>query len=179
MTSTTWTCATCGTAHEGLAWVFGPAAPEPWLRASDAQRSQGELNADTCVLVDAAGTTNYFVRGHIEIPVTDSDQGPFTWSIWVSLSEASMRTQVDHWNDPARADLAPMFAWLSTYLPYEPPTAPMAARLHSRPPGVVPWIELDPTLDHPLVHEQTHGITLHRVAEINRTLLGAHPGDTN
>lgn len=32
---------------------------------------------------------------------------------------------------------------------------------------MVPWIELDPTSDHAVVAEQIHGITMHRVAEIN------------
>ena len=175
MTSTAWTCASCGTTHEGLAMVFGPNAPEPWLLASDTERTRGELNADMCVLIEDTGTTNYFVRGHIEIPVLDSDDGPFRWSVWVSLSETSMRTQIEHWNDPARANLEPMFAWLSNHLPYESPTAPMASRLHTREPGTVPRIELDPSVDHPLVHEQLHGITLHRVAEINQALVGGHP----
>ncbi|PRZ02422.1 hypothetical protein BCE75_1214 [Isoptericola sp. CG 20/1183] len=176
MTSTAWTCALCGTTHEGLAMVFGPRAPDPWMLASDDERVRSELNADMCVLVDDAGSTNYFMRGHIVIPIIDSDDGPFCWSVWVSLSEASMRTQTDHWSDPDRAQLEPMFAWLCNNLPYEPSTAPMAARLHTNEPGTVPWVELDPAIDHPLVHEQLHGITLHRVAEINRAVQGDQAG---
>jgi len=179
MTSKTWSCASCGTTHEGLAMVFGPSAPDPWVLASAAERTRGELNADTCVLPEDTGTTNHFVRGHIEIPVLDSDAGPFCWSVWVSLSETSMRSQVEHWDDPARANLAPMFAWLSNQLlAYESPTAPMASRIHTREPGAVPRIELDPSVDHPLVHEQLHGITLHRVAQINQVLLGGQPAPT-
>lgn len=116
MRSTAWTCATCGTSHEGLAMVVGPNAPDPWVLASDAERSRGELNADMCVLTEDAGTTNYFIRGHIEIPVHDSSDGPFRWSVWVSVSETTMRAQISHWDDPARAGLEPMFAWLCTAL---------------------------------------------------------------
>lgn len=152
--------------------VFGPHAPDPWMAASDAERALGELNADMCVLPDGDGSTNYFVRGHIEIPVRDSRDGPFCWSVWVSLSEESMLKQAAVWDDPARAELEPMFAWLSTNLPYEPATAPLPARLHTRAPGLVPWIELHPELDHPLGHEYRDGITLHRVAEINQQLNG-------
>ena len=152
--------------------VFGPDAPDPWMSASDAERADGVLNADMCVLPGSDGETNHFVRGHIEIPVRDSRDGPFCWSVWVSLSQESMRKQLALWEDPARCDLEPAFAWLCTLLPYEPATAPLPARLHSRTPGLVPWIELDPALDHPLVHEYRDGITMHRVAEINRQLTG-------
>jgi hypothetical protein len=141
------------------------------MSASDAERAAGELNADTCILHDADGTTHHFVRGHIEIPVRDSLDGPFCWSVWVSLSEENMLIQADHWDDPDRTDLEPMYAWLSTHLPYEPPTAPLPARLHTREPGHVPWIELDPDLDHPLAHEYREGITMHRVAELNQQLI--------
>ncbi|WP_125775826.1 DUF2199 domain-containing protein [Antribacter gilvus] len=167
---TAWTCATCGEAHSGLTMVFGPTAPDPWWLATDAEQADGELNADMCVLPGIDGTRHYFVRGHIEIPVLDDGVGTFVWSVWVSLSQASMSKQVAHWDDPARARLEPMFAWVCTRLPYEPTTSPMAARLHTREPGVVPWIELHPELDHPLVTEQLSGITMHRVAEINAEL---------
>ena len=165
-----WSCTSCGTTHSGLAMVFGPSAPDPWLAVSDAERASGELNADMCVLPNADGSTDYFVRAHIEIPVTDSDDGPFCWSVWVSLSEASMRLQAQHWDDPRRSDLEPMFAWLCSSLPYDAPTVPLPARLHTREPGRVPWVELRPDLDHPLVHETRTGVTMHRVAEINLTL---------
>jgi hypothetical protein len=169
--SHSWACATCGTPHSGLAMVFGPDAPGPWMSATDAERAGGELNADTCVLPDRDGSTNYFVRGHIEIPVLDSPDGPFCWSVWVSLSEDSMLKLAAAWEDPARADLEPMFAWLCTHLPYEPATAPLPARLHNREPGRVPWVELDPGVDHPLVHEYRTGVTMHRIAEINQQLI--------
>lgn len=141
------------------------------MSATSAERDAGELNADTCILHTADGTTNHFVRGHIEIPVHDSHDGPFCWSVWVSLSEENMLKQAEYWGNPARAELEAMFAWLSTQLPYEPATAPLPARLHTRAPGLVPWIELDPDLDHPLAHEYREGITMHCVADLNQQLL--------
>jgi hypothetical protein len=33
---------------------------------------------------------------------------------------------------------------------------------------------VDPTLDHPLAREQVEGISMHRVAELNRLAFG-HP----
>ncbi|MCL2091893.1 MAG: DUF2199 domain-containing protein [Micrococcales bacterium] len=170
MTSPGWTCATCGARHDGLATLFGSDAPLPWILATEADRANGELNADLCFLELPDGQL-FFIRGHLEIPVHDADIDTFVWSVWVSLSEQNMRRQHEHWDDPARAGLEPMFAWLMTALPvYEPTTTSLPARLHTRAPGVTPRIELDPSVDHPLVHEQHHGISLHRVAELNAML---------
>lgn len=64
-----------------------------------------------------------------------------------------------------------MFGWLDNWLsPFEKPTTNLAVNVHMRAPGIVPLIELDPTSDHPLAREQREGITLHRVAELNRLL---------
>ena len=169
----TWTCRTCGEQHEGLATVFGPDAPDPWYAATDEERASGDINADQCVL-ELDGQTHFFMRGQLEIPVTDVPElGPFVWSVWVSLSPESMQLAIDHWTDPDRSKLDPMFGWLCNRLRvYDEPTMPMATHVHTRPPGKAPFIELDPTIDHRLVREQNEGITLHRVAELNAQLLG-------
>lgn len=167
-------CGTCGEPHSGLAMVFGPAAPDPWIGATDAQRIAGEINADTCVLPGVGGDeTHYFVRGQLTLPVIDgADTGEFVWSIWVSLSEKSMMLQAERWTDPGRVELPPMFAWVGNHLPYDPSPALLPARIHTRPPGKAPLIELDPSTDHPLVREQREGVTMCRVAELNRLALG-------
>lgn len=171
-TTGSWRCAVCGEAHDGLATVFGPSGPDPWASATDAERARGEINRDTCVLPLDQGT-HYFVRGELPLPIVDSDNGVFAWTVWVSLSSENMRKTVEHWEAPERATLPPMFGWLSNWLaPYDPPTTNLAVNVHTRSPGVVPWFQLDPTADHPLVHEQTRGVTMHRVAELNRVLLG-------
>ena len=68
--------------------------------------------------------------------------------------------------------MLPVFGWLCDELPYETPTTSIATHVHNRVPGVVPYIELDPSVDHPLVREQASGISLHRLAEINKAVLG-------
>lgn len=169
-----WTCSRCGEAHEGLATVFGPDAPDAWLAATGAQRTHGELGADQCLLT-LEGTTHHFIRGHIEIPILDREDEVFVWSVWCSLSRESMRTTVERWDDPDREFLPPMFGWLNTRLPYAESTLDLATHVHTRAPGVVPLVEPDPGLEHPLVHEHRDGITWHRVAELNAELLGSRP----
>ena len=139
---TPWECGVCGQQHDGLAMVFGAQVPDPWLHATPAEREGGELNADMCVL-SIEGEWHYFLRGHIEIHKEDR-----------------------------RASLAPMFGWLCTELPYEGSTISIPALVHNREPGLVPFIQLDPAVDHPLVREQGTGMALHRLAEINGVVPG-------
>ncbi|XAS67534.1 DUF2199 domain-containing protein [Micrococcaceae bacterium Sec5.7] len=161
-----WECGVCGQMHEGVAMVFGSQAPDPWVHAAQAERDAGELTADMCVL-QIGGEWHYFLRGHIEIPILIAPGDVFSWSVWVSVSEESIQQVADHWEDLARASLPPVFGWLCNELPYEQSTSSIPTLVHSRDPGVVPFIQLDPSFDHPLVGEQGMGITLHRLAEIN------------
>ena len=168
----TWRCATCGDAHRGLVTVFGPSSPDPWASATAGQRAAGGINADTCVLT-IDDDTFYFIRGEIPIDIVDSDSDDFAWAVWVSLSEQNMQRLAGVWDQPERVELPPMFAWLSNELSvYERSTTNLAVNVHQREPGIAPWIELDPADDHPMVHEQREGITLHHLAELNRLLLG-------
>jgi len=166
-----WKCGTCGQPHRGLATVFGARAPDVWLHATAAEREAGELTGDMCVL-EVGGEQHYFLRGHIEIPLIDAPGEVFSWSVWVSLSQESVQKIADHWDDPARSSLPPVFGWLCNELPYDHSTLSIATHVHTREPGVVPYIELDPSADHPLVREQTTGISLHRLAEINNAVMG-------
>jgi hypothetical protein len=160
----------CGEQHEGLATVFGAQAPDPWLHAAAAEREDCELTPDVCAL--KIGEWHYFPRSHIEIPLTDLPGDRFAWSACASLSEASMKLAVDHWNDPERENLAPMFGWLCNELPYEKSTLSIPTQVHHREPGLTPLIQLDPSVRQPLVTEQQTGIGIHRLAEINHAVLG-------
>lgn len=169
--SGTWQCGVCQQAHDGLATVFGPTAPDLWADASPQQRRRGTLTPDQCILRDGP-QRHSFIRGHIEISVVDRPGTTFIWSVWTSLSEASVDLATKHWDDPARTSLEPMFGWLCNDLIYEPSTWALPTHVHLRAPGVVPSIELDLSLDHPLAVEQREGISWHRVAEINAQVRG-------
>ena len=162
----TWVCRSCGDEHHGLAWTFGADSPLTWQVTTQADRDAGELTKDQCV-VEHDGVLSYYVRAHIELPIIDAPERIFSWSVWISLSEESMDIVHENWNNPDRARLEPRFGWLNTALPYDESTVGLATMMHSRERGVVPYLHLDPSVDHPLVREQLHGITLHRVAEFN------------
>lgn len=93
-----------------------------------------------------------------------------------SSSEATcaskdMQTVEEHWLDPRREELLPMPGTLATELPYLEPTCGLGVRMFTRPPGEVPLFKLDRSHAHQLVEEQKHGISLHRVAELNELML--------
>jgi len=165
--SADWVCGTCGSAHSGLAFGFGFDAPVWWSAASEDDRAKGALNADTCVL-PVGEELHYFVRGALELPLRDLPGEVFTWNVWASLSPASWELTTAHWDDPARVELEPMFGWLSNSLPYGIETTNLAVRVHTRAPGTIPAIEVDPSSEHPLAKEQLNGITLHRVDRYNK-----------
>jgi hypothetical protein len=79
---------------------------------------------------------------------------------------------VELWTTPGRESEPPYFGWLCTFLPIYPSTVSLKTRVHIRPVGQRPFVELEPT-DHPLAVEQRNGITMDRVREIAEILLHA------
>lgn len=133
-----------------------------------ADASDCVMSSDQCVI---AGE-HFFVYGLIEIPVIGTTE-TFTWGVWVSLSRDNFARMARLWETPGRENEPPYFGWLSTILPaYEPTTLNLKTNLHTRPVGIRPAIELEPT-DHPLAVEQRTGITRARVQELAELLL--HP----
>jgi hypothetical protein len=112
----------------------------------------------------------FFVRGLIEIPVIDTGE-VFAWGVWVSLSEKNFIRASQLWNVSGRETEPPYFGWLSTELPiYSSTTIELKTKLHTRPVGERPTVELEPTA-HPLAVEQRIGITRARVQQIAETLF--------
>ena len=167
-----WRCPICHQVHQGLATVFGPKAPEAWVLATEAQRREGTLSPDLCVLTTAE-RERYFLRGHVEIPVADPQMNPFVWSAWVELDRSDVEDLVTHWNDPGRVALPPMHGTLASELPYAASTLELRVAVVNRDVGEVPRILLDAGVTHELAVEQRVGITPHRVAEFNRHVMGS------
>lgn len=126
------------------------------------------LSSDQCVI----NAQHFFVKGLIEIPVQDGGD-VFSWGVWVSLSRENFFRMADSWDTPGREAEEPSFGWLNTELPvYAPTTVDLKTRVHTRPLGERPYVEVEPT-DHPLAIEQRNGITPARVRAIAEAVL--HP----
>lgn len=162
-------CECCGKSIQWPPLDYG--SPPPWslcgVREEELPR-RVRLTRDVCVVDDG----HFFVRANVDIPVLDGPGGTFAWGVWGSLSRASFDRVMNLLDDPDQASEPPFFSWLSSYLPcYAEPTAPVKARMHLRGPGRVPLLEVHP--DHPLGQEQINGITLDRVREFARKILGS------
>ena len=113
----------------------------------------------------------YLVRGSLEIPVRDSLE-PFAYTIWVSLSAHNFQRTLDLWKTEGRESEPSYFGWLTNLIPGYPETLNLKTRVCTRPVGLRPFIELEPT-DHLLAVEQREGITMARAQEIVEWML--HP----
>jgi hypothetical protein len=160
-------CASCGQIHEGMP-SFGTDAPLNYYAVPEAERAQRcQLGSDDCVIDEE----HYFVRGCIELPVHGQSE-PFTWGVWVSLSEQSFRAWASSFHEASRSHIGPFFGWLNAWLKPYPEPMNLKTRVHLRDNGTRPYIELEPT-EHPLAVEQREGITVERVAEIYATVVHA------
>jgi hypothetical protein len=74
------------------------------------------------------------------------------------------------WNNPDRASDNPYFGWLCSPIDVYPSTIHLKLSVQSRAPGVTPLFAVEPT-EHPLAHDQHHGITIARWREIVHTLF--------
>ncbi|MEV6213004.1 DUF2199 domain-containing protein [Kitasatospora sp. NPDC051914] len=159
------TCTCCNSHHSDVPMNFSSPAPAHWDE-SLAEDPDSLLSSDQCVIKGE----HFFVRGLVEIPVIGSDE-VFSWGVWVSLSATNFARAAEVWDTPGRENEPPYFGWFSTELPiYRPTTINLKTRLHTRPVGERPWIDLEPT-DHPLAVEQRTGITMDRVREIAAAVL--------
>lgn len=156
------TCSVCGKIHEGAPLSWGPDAPLMWEDLTPAERQRrGEINADQCIIDDRY----FFVRGRIEIPVTDTGE-LFAWLVWAEVDRADFNSISNLWDIAGREKKAPIYsARLANQLPiYEPSTLGLETRLHTRPLGSRPLVEV--VGSHRLREEQQGGITSHYVQAI-------------
>lgn len=161
------TCRCCGQHHSELPLSFAAPAPDYWT-PDLADDPDSVLTSDLCVIKNET----FFAHGLIELPIVGTDD-VFSWGVWVSLSTQNFKRMGQLWETPGREAEPAYFGWLSTQLAiYSPTTINLKTKLHTRPVGQRPTIELEPT-DHPLAVEQREGITHDRVQHIAESLL--HP----
>ena len=132
------------------------------------EQSRSLLSDDQCV-IHTKGEHHFFVRGCLDIPIVGEGRS-FTWGVWVSLSEQSMKEVVTNWEEASRINLGPYFGWLCNRLPEYPDTMFLKTTVHVRPIGERPYIQLEET-DHPLSVDQRDGIAATRMQEIISSVL--------
>jgi hypothetical protein len=165
-------CRSCNEWHDGHVDSLGVDEPDFVYGMSEADRAANlTLTPDQCILKQGE-RTDYFIRGCIELEVTDGP-GPFTFIVWSSLSEQNFNRAQELWEQPGREEEEPYFGWLCTRLPGYPDTMLLKTWVRTRPVGQRPLLEVFEPAAHPLVRESQDGITTERVAEILQAAM--HP----
>ena len=157
----TWTCSCCGRTFDTIPMDYGSTAPRNWFGLSEAERlTRAKLTDDTCVIDE----TEHYVRGCVEIPVSDTSES-LVWGVWVSVSPESFRYILERWNSSISEDEPPRFGWLCTWIKGYPEPREIRCHVFLRSGNTRPRIVLQPT-DYPLAIEQHNGMTMDRVKEI-------------
>lgn len=158
------TCSCCGKIHEGSpSFAFDA----PWQYSSlspQQQTSMGELSSDLCTITHAEGT-DYFIRTVLEIPIHGVSE-PFTWGIWVSLSEQSFKRYLETYDNPIEGEA--FFGWVCNRLPVYSQEGSLAADVVIQSKGLRPKLHLHhgDTNDQPVVVDQLQGISIAQAQEI-------------
>lgn len=159
-------CRVCGKVHAGPPLHYGAPAPALYFMIPEAERdTRCKLTSDVCII----DNEHWFIVGYLEIPIIGKKER-FSWDVWVSQSEKSIKRTLELWGTPGRESEPPFFGWLSTSLPGYPETLHLQTMVHTREVGRRPYVEVEHT-DHPLAVEQRNGITWARVEEISEIVL--------
>jgi hypothetical protein len=137
-----------------------------WTKLTPDERAQrGEAGTDQTIIDDR----HFFVRDRIEARIIETGE-TFAWLIWVEVSANDFSKMGDLWTVEGRENKAePYDGRLANNLAiYEVPTLGLPVKLHTRPVGVRPLVEV--LADHQLRDEQRRGMTLHRVQEVYERL---------
>jgi hypothetical protein len=123
-----WKCSTCEEWHPGPCLDFAYDVPDYWqqecekanrkarlLPSWSRKRPKTFLNEDFCAIEDA----DFFVRGIIHLPIVGTAE-TLRWGVWGSLSRETFEKLMNLDDDFARADLPPMFSWLSNWISESP-----------------------------------------------------------
>ncbi|TFZ07657.1 DUF2199 domain-containing protein [Ramlibacter humi] len=164
-------CSCCGKVHEGSpSYAFK--APDHYASLSEEQKAaMGRINTDLCTVTRGEGT-DYFIRTVLEIPIHGVAE-PFTWGVWVSLSEKSFKRYVETYDEPVEGD--GFFGWVCNAIPWYPPAEPLATDVAVQLGGKRPLLFLHHggSDDHPLIVDQRRGISVAKAQEIAEFLQ--HP----
>lgn len=163
-----YTCSVCNEIHSGPPYVWGPQAPDAWNHTTLDQQKDGELGTDQCVFPDG-DKARCFVIGRLEIPVV-GEQEPFAWLVWVEVQPEALFDMSEKWHQEGRETTPAYDCFLANNLSiYEFETLGLPVRLHTRPVGERPYIEV--AGPHQLQHEQKNGISDLRVRQIAEFLM--------
>ena len=157
-------CSSCGEIHEGSP-SYGFKAPDHYASLSAEQKeAMGRISSDLCTITHDEHV-DYFVRAVLEVPIHGVSE-PFTWGLWVSLSEKSFSRYAETYDNPVEGD--GFLGWVCNRVPWYPEGETLATDVVVQLDGKRPLLVLHhgSANDHPLILDQRHGISVAKAQEI-------------
>jgi hypothetical protein len=166
-------CATCGQVHEGLPMSFAADSPDMYANMNRSERDVRCVRGSDQYIIDEKW---FFIRGCLEIPITDSDE-VFLWGLWASVREEVFDEISESWELVGREkSRGPFKGRLGNSLAEYPETLNLKLRIMLRPVGQRPLFVIEEP-DHPLAIEQSLGIARERALAMAALVLHqAHGG---
>ena len=157
---TSFVCGTCGEDHEGMptdqAWTLPDLI---WAIPEDRRSSEAKFNSDLCQYQD-----KFYIRSVLELPFNEQP-GVFAWGPWVELSEQHFYRYLELYEEDGSNE--PMFpATLANEISSYPSTLGLSVMVQLRNSTGRPSLHVVPATEHPLVGEQSNGISNQRYHEI-------------
>jgi hypothetical protein len=168
-------CSQCGEEHDLSDIEPSFDRPDAWSDIPEEERSSRTWDGGkVCVLreMDSAPRRHY-LRVVLPIPVR-GEAGVYNWGVWVEVSAAHFDVTLNRWEDPEQSSEAPFPGLLANELPDMPPTLGLGGSVQLVGPERVPDFFLDPTIDHPFVREQEHGVFPERLLEWSMRAIHAN-----
>lgn len=163
------TCDVCGETHAGETRDIRMSLPDPiFLLDEEERRTRAYVEEDFALLHGENGD-RYFVRGLLELPIVDGEEGCFGYGAWVEVSAADAEKLGELWNDEAGDREGPFAGTLANELSPYAFTEGLAVRIRLRDVRLLPLLELDEG-EHELVRAQRRGISPHRAHQLATTV---------
>ncbi len=153
-------CTECGHEHplEELELTFRRPDVVAALQAEE-REARVQENKDLCVL----DGERFFIRALLPLPVIEREH-PYNVGLWVEVSKQIFERVYEVWDEADQAEEPAFHAEIANDIGIHPPSCGLSASLSLTGPTTRPVVALSPA-EHPLVGEQSRGITAHRAAQ--------------
>ncbi len=153
-------CVECGHEHplEELELTFLRPDVVAALQAVE-RETRVQENKDLCVL----DGKRFFIRALLPLPVAEREN-PYNIGLWVEVSQQAFERVYELWDEENQTEEPAFQAKIANDIRIHPPACGLAASLSLTGPTTRPFVTLSPA-EHPLVGEQSRGISAHRAAQ--------------
>jgi hypothetical protein len=159
-------CSVCGEFHEERMLDIRMTLPDEIHDLSEEERDRRAWVADDFAVLDERA---FFVRALLELPVPELDTR-FAYGIWTEVGHEDFRHLLEHWDDPAQAEFAPVDATLANEVAPYRGTLGLEVELRPVSAELLPLAELR-RADHQLWRDQQQGISPGRTDELAAVVL--------